>query len=436
MVFAALNVRRLLFFSVSAMLLIVPISNAAFMPRSVFGIAGVNVANVVWFFAFISVAISMHNKKGSLYLHKYLISPVFIFMFLYLLAAIWTFIDIKSIEAGTFDITRLSVLLEKIFKPIQFFIAGWIVMSACMFKDNKKNIQRVMYFIPLLLVPIQLYYFFMGGSVGDEYSGGRGLISTSIGYHANELGAVGTYLLAIILLVKEDSWQLIRYFAIGATLIIIAVSFSRMAYITTIMLFAFTFSKFTKKEKTALISMVAIVVLVFSAQLINRINFGVNDNSTKADINSISANRIDGIWSPLFPHIVYNIVVGSGVYGLLKAGPVSRSMPTHPHNAYMQVVLDMGVVGLIVLFWMLIRFFKIDKRPDNAFKYLIICWMMMGLTGHSFYPIFANFLVWVGYGFVLAGQQDKSMKDAESVKNISTAMNNTRILYMKSKNES
>ena len=70
MVFAALNVRRLLFFSVAAMLLIVPISNAAFMPRSVFGIAGVNVANVVWFFAFISAAVSMHNKKGSLYLHK------------------------------------------------------------------------------------------------------------------------------------------------------------------------------------------------------------------------------------------------------------------------------------------------------------------------------------------------------------------------------
>ena len=430
-ILAAVNARRIVFFSVAAMLLVIPISNAAFMPRSVFGIAGLNLANIVWLFVFVLVSFSIIHKKGTLRFQSYMSLPLTLFVILYLLAAVWTFIDVGSIEYPITQINRISILLENIIKPIQYFLSGWIVMVGCELEGDRRSIQKVIYFVPFILAPVQLYYFFIGGSSGVEYSEGRDTISASIGYHANELGAVGSYLLAIILLIREDSWRLIRYLAIGASLIVVAVSFSRMAYVTTVILFSIIFLKSSAKERMAIGLMAAVVVLIFSAQLVNRINFGVEQQSKETDINLVSANRIEGIWKPLMPHMVENIVFGSGVYGLLKHGEVSRGMPTHPHNAYFQVVLDIGLIGIFSLAWMLLKFRREDKKTDGTFKYLVMAWMLMGLTGHTFYPSFANFLVWVGYGLMLAARKEKRALPKVAEETDSLSSNAARLLQAK-----
>jgi O-antigen ligase len=72
-------------------------------------------------------------------------------------------------------------------------------------------------------------------------------------------------------------------------------------------------------------------------------------------LNAISAGRLDGIWLPLLPEVMRSPVYGSGLGSILwceamrVGGGASVLRVTHPHNAYLQALLDMGIAGLVVL---------------------------------------------------------------------------------------
>ena len=74
--------------------------------------------------------------------------------------------------------------------------------------------------------------------------------------------------------------------------------------------------------------------------------------SAKARANAISANRIDGIWLPLLPELAKSPLWGNGLSSILWSFPmVTGGMLTvgHPHNAYLEALLDMGLIGLVLL---------------------------------------------------------------------------------------
>jgi O-antigen ligase len=74
-----------------------------------------------------------------------------------------------------------------------------------------------------------------------------------------------------------------------------------------------------------------------------------------AGIDAISAGRIDHIWLPLIPEVLGSPVLGHGLGSILWSEPMRKGAGvtilavTHPHNAYLQALLDMGIAGLVLL---------------------------------------------------------------------------------------
>src|SRR6185295_10127761 len=72
-------------------------------------------------------------------------------------------------------------------------------------------------------------------------------------------------------------------------------------------------------------------------------------------LNAISAGRIDGLWLPLLPEVLKNPFFGSGHSSILwseamrMGGGQTVLLVTHPHNAFLQALLDMGIVGLVLI---------------------------------------------------------------------------------------
>lgn len=413
-VLAAINARRMFMYLVSMLLLLVPIANASFMPREVFGVTGLNISNIVWLAAFGAAVITAATRKGGSLLSAYFTVPLAIFMFLYLLAAAWTLFDLEAIQTPVYEITHVSIVIENILKPLQILLSGWIVFVFCEKEGSTVTVQRVLYFVPLIIAPIAMFFFIFGSGADTGYQEGRAAISSSIGYHANELGAAAAFLLAFLLMAREQSWTLIKYLSMGATLVIIAISFSRMAYLTSVILFALTFFSLKHKEKITLAVLAGVVVIAFSAQLASRIYYGVDESNKQVDVNQVSAGRVEGIWIPMIPHFIEHAAVGSGIYSILKSPEAKKGLPIHPHNAYLQVALDMGVVGLIALSFMLARFMRLGRRNPTGFRYVVIAWMLMGLTGFSFYPMYANFIVWVSYGLALSAHRAGMREPAQA----------------------
>jgi len=71
----------------------------------------------------------------------------------------------------------------------------------------------------------------------------------------------------------------------------------------------------------------------------------------------VSAGRIDGLWLPLLPEVLASPLFGHGLASILwsdamqvaEVDPIRVIGATHPHNAYLETLLDMGVVGLALL---------------------------------------------------------------------------------------
>ena len=69
----------------------------------------------------------------------------------------------------------------------------------------------------------------------------------------------------------------------------------------------------------------------------------------------ISAGRIDHLWLPLLPEVPKSPIYGHGLGSILWSEPMRRGAGVtflavgHPHNAYLQALLDMGIAGLILV---------------------------------------------------------------------------------------
>ena len=64
--------------------------------------------------------------------------------------------------------------------------------------------------------------------------------------------------------------------------------------------------------------------------------------------NAVSADRINGIWLPLLPELWKSPLWGNGFNSILWSFPMQTGAISvgHPHNAYLEAMLDMGIVGL------------------------------------------------------------------------------------------
>src|SRR5204863_8728152 len=72
-------------------------------------------------------------------------------------------------------------------------------------------------------------------------------------------------------------------------------------------------------------------------------------------LNAISAGRVEGIWLPLLPEVLRSPIYGNGLGSILWSETMRRAdgvaiLPVgHPHSAYLEAALDIGIAGLIIV---------------------------------------------------------------------------------------
>ena len=103
--------------------------------------------------------------------------------------------------------------------------------------------------------------------------------------------------------------------------------------------------KFNARSFALVFGAAVIGLLIAPETLWNRITFGFGTG----DMNVVSAGRIEGIWLPLLPEVLESPIWGNGLGSIMWSAPMQTDtmlLVGHPHNAYLEAVLDMGFVGL------------------------------------------------------------------------------------------
>lgn len=394
-------------FFLGLLVIITPISHLDFMPKELMGIPGNNPVNLVWIIAM--AAVLGFSGAGKKPVGNYFSVSLNLFLAAYVIAALWTAIDLDSLHP-TFREQKPSLmgfLLSNLFKPMQNIITGWLVYKYCLTKGSR-NMEIATSLVPVILLPFMLYYFYQGSSGGADYNLGRDLISAKFGMHANDIGCLVIMVLAYNFGKEKLDFNKLDYLSIGSTLIVIALTFSRMAFIGTLVIFLLGFKKFTAKQKMSSIGLLVLVIMVFSPMLISRINYGITKKTVYAgqaqDMTDVSAGRVDFIWKPSLHMIANNPVFGQGILSIWKGEYITERKimkPANPHNAYLQVALDMGIVGVLILIVLFRSMWKISVE-NKGFRYALISWWLMGLTGATFYPVFFTITLFIYYAITCA----------------------------------
>lgn len=265
---------------------------------------------------------------------------------------------------GTAYATPKAYLAGLVIKPLFLIPAGWMLGTAAI---NSKRPERMIgvliagALLPALAIILFVAYngFDLGNLAGSE---SRNTLD-ALGMHANDFGMLlgSSFALLLFLLPAVSGGLAIAALlaCLGCLLLGLLLTFSRGGFA----LAAFAVLAFALLQRqprilflTALFAMIGLALA--PEAFWDRISIGAGESldsilsGSRQDM--LTAGRV-WLWSHLLPEFWKSPLWGSGVGStawseLVKSGVVFYN---HPHNLYLRILLDVGVLGmaLFVLFF-------------------------------------------------------------------------------------
>ena len=344
------------------LILLMPISGSSTLfPHEMFGVVGLNPLNLLLVGTLFSCLLHAAADRS---LPQFLPQPL-----------LWLYI-VPIVIAGAIGsrhIHEIAPALLILFQGLDFanaaaYLREWVAKPLLMVvfallagAAVAKSARPEKWLIPVIismcvmaaLVPV--YVAHSGMSLNQLASSEAREFLSPLGLHANELGRLYASAVALALFTWSDSGsrglRLALLLALGLSLVALVLTFSRGGFVAmAVATVLYLLRRFS--ARTLIITCVAVGgVLLFAPHAIyERLSAGQGQG-----IDAISAGRVNGLWLPLLPEVLHHPLFGNGIGAMLwsdtmRQGAGSMTLAvTHPHNAFLQAALDMGLTGLVLL---------------------------------------------------------------------------------------
>jgi O-antigen ligase len=403
-------------------MVLLPLSASRLVPREIFGITGLNPLNATLAMASFSILFMWLFQRHRMAVPRSP-TPFAVYIGAIALAALYGSTQVglippffRALDVINFD-SSAGYLRDVFMKPMLILVTAFLL---AVLVRNARHPQRVLlpFFMASLILPLYVigYLAASGVSLGMLASAeSRAVLSVS-GMHANELGLLFNMALALALFTMLGSRGLARW-ALAVTAGVLAVSvlltFSRGAFVGLMVLAAYFL--FTERRfKVLLLGLLLLpgALMLLPQAVVERATTGMQTRNVEA----ISAGRVDNIWRPLAPEILKSPVVGHGLGSMLWAEPVRNGSVLkvgHPHNAYLALLLDLGILGAVLVVWFFWHmrglFLKLRRQESDPLwqsffrggTACILLLLVQGVTDDRFTPTFAQTYLWLAYGFAI-----------------------------------
>lgn len=342
------------------LILLMPISRSSVFPHAMFGITGLNPLNLL-----------LAGTLGACLLHELFNGGIRRFfprpiLFLYVLPMLIAgtlgarhvgdiadaFLMFGGIE---FD-SAAGYISELVLKPLLLVIFALLVAAAVRKSANpEKFLLPTVMSVGIMSAMVIVYVVLSGIDLGRLGSSESREFLSALGMHANDLGRLYASAYALLLFTWAESTQKGIRLALAVLMVLVVtalgLTFSRGALVGFAVI-NLLFLLWRRRAKTLFCFglAAAVALLVMPEAVYHRVLHGSGEG-----LNAISAGRIDGIWLPLLPETLRSPLYGNGLGSILWSDAMHRAdgitiLPvTHPHNAYLECLLDMGIIGLIMV---------------------------------------------------------------------------------------
>ena len=402
------------------LILLLPVSSTALFPHSLMKITGLNPINLL-----LAGTLAAYLLRGRLEHPAPLVPRPVAWLYIapIVLAGLLGTLYVDHIYAPFIEAEIVSYtnwrgyLRDEVVKPLMMVLAGLLV-GAAVAKARKPEPFVVALVVGACALAFVMFGFIVASGIrlGALGSASARTFFMDLGTHANGLGRVFVTAYALLLFAwwesKDPRASLGMFAALGIVSFGILLTFSRNAFLGFFLVNAlFLMWKFNMKKLGLAVLGISVAAMLAPEVVYRRITYGWD-----ADADRISAGRIDGIWQPLLPEIWKSPLWGNGLDSILWSSPMNSGameLVGHPHNAYLEALLDMGLIGLALL---LLFYWHVWKgfRALGSNPYLtpvmrgffqgacaaLIAFALAGMTGGSLRPQPENALLWIAIGMM------------------------------------
>lgn len=416
-------------FRIGVVLLIIlmPLSYSQIFPRAIGGVVGLNPVNLLLIGTFGSYLLhAMSHQRIPRFLPRPLL---WLYIAPFLIAGILGSRHVGEIPLLYFMtetvnfVDAAGYLRDMVVKPL-FLVAFALLVGVAVARTEtaEKFLAPTLISMWIMSLLVIIYFVMSGTSLGQIASAREFL--TRLGMHANELGRM--YVIAYALLLytwagtKDHGIKLVLVTTMAIIGVAVVLTFSRGSFAGFVLVTALFLASRRNISGILFGALFAFgVLLLLPDAVYERVTHGFGGGA-----NAISAGRIDRIWIPLIPDLLRSPIYGNGIGSMLWSEAVrSERAPAvvHPHSAYLQVLLDMGVVGLALVCAYFVHLWKefrrlganLDLRPGERGLFQgaaagLVVFLIMALVDGGLTPRPEQIFLWLAAGMMYGLRAGKS----------------------------
>lgn len=350
-------------FRIGVVLLIalLPIARSAVFPHAILGITGLNLLNLL-LLGTLGSYVLQGLIDGSL--RRFLPRPlVLLYLAPIVVAGLLGSRHVDDIapaffmsEAIYFD-NAAGYLREMLMKPLMLVVFGLLVGAAyARSRDPGKLVVPILISIWLMVALVVIYVVRSGVSLAELSSSESREFFNPLGMHANELGRLYVTAYAIALFcwaaTKKAGLKLAFLISMVLSTAALVLTFSRGAFLAFVVVNGlFLLWRMSTKTAVFAAALAACALFALPGVVYDRATVGFGEG-----LNAITAGRYEGLWVPLFPEVMRSPIWGNGLGSIMWSDALRVAgsdgmviLTTHPHNAYLEALLDMGIAGLVLI---------------------------------------------------------------------------------------
>jgi O-antigen ligase len=322
----------------------------------------------------------------------------------------------RDLEMIYFD-NATGYARDMLVKPCLFVVYALLVSAAVQRSGKPERFIGPMMLSVWLMAGVALGFVALAGVSLSDLAGTytRSFLS-ALGMHANDLGRLYAVAYALLLFTWDRSDNIglktVALFSMGVVVLALLMTFSRGAFLGFIIVNVMYLAA-RRQGKTMLLALVLVPIGLYfmPGAVVDRVTMGWGQGA-----DTITAGRTDEIWGPVIPELWKSPIWGNGLGAIMWSAPmINGTLPqvAHPHNAFLEAILDLGIVGLVVLlaFWFVTwRGFRGLAREERLAPELqgffegaaagLLSFVVAGMAGSSLMPAPEQAFLWLAVGMM------------------------------------
>jgi len=416
------------FRSLCGLILLMAVIEHPDMPKSILGIQGLN----PWNLLLLSIVLAWLVKRGREGLTLDLPVHAAVLLVLYLAVVVAGFLRMV-VDRDGLDPERFST--AQLWSEYFINTLKWPIPALLLYDGARTRKRQMLALFSIvgvyLLLAVQVIKWMpaeFAGSGGDLSSRALKIIMNEIGYSRVSMSmllAGGSWALLVTQSVVSRWWQKVLVF-VGFLAMVYAQALTggRMGYLAWAAI-GLVVGLVRYRRYLLLAPLVPLLVIQLAPGAVQRMSQGIDPD--RAEEESIDAGQLTSGRNLAWPLVLEMIkrapVVGWGQQAMMRTGitaELGEESFAHPHNAYLELLLDNGWLGflLVIPFFLVtlfhaLRLFLARGEPiwvagAGVCTCLMLAFLFAALGSHTFYPRANTFGLWCSIGLMYRLAQERA----------------------------